>query len=197
MNRFLKTNMRWLGLLGMALVIVIMAFIFRPGAPEYHLGVNKTLSLLNEPSNKIDVNEIAGKTLIDIRSANLFAQGHPDGAINLPIRQLLDKESIRVLDEATSHGEVVLFGSDELQATAPGYLLQQLGYKNIRILRGGYSSSNEFKQSEKASAEVPIFDPSAFNVQPVLTKASELKVEKKKVEVVVPVRKAASSGGGC
>lgn len=197
MNRFLKTNMRWLGLLGLALIVVILAFIFRPGTREYHLSVNESQSFLNAQSNKIEVKEIAGKTLIDIRPANLYAQGHPDGAINLPIRQLLDKESVRVLDEATSKGEVVLYGSDELQATAPGYLLEQLGYKKIRILRGGYTSANEFRESEKESAEVPIFDPSTFKVHPDLAKATELKVEKKKVEVVAPVRKAASSGGGC
>jgi rhodanese-related sulfurtransferase len=197
MNRFLKTNMRWLGLLGLALMVVILAFIFRPGTREYHFGVNETLLLLNEQSNKIEVKEIDGKTLIDIRPANLYAQGHPEGAINLPIRQLLDKESIRVLDEVTTKGEVILYGSDELQATAPCYLLQQLGYKKIRILRGGYTFANEFRESEKESAEVPIFDPSSFKVQPDLAKATELKVERKKVEVVAPVRKAASSGGGC
>lgn len=197
MNRFLKTNMRWLGLLVLALIVVIFAFIFHPGSREYHLGVHETLLLLDEQSNKIEVKEITGKTLIDIRPSNLFAQGHPEGAINLPLRQLLDKESIRVLDEVTSKGEVVLYGSDELQATAPCCLLQQLGYKKIKFLRGGYSSTNGFRESEKASTELPIFDPSSFKVQPDLAKATELKVEKTKVEVVAPVRKAASSGGGC
>ena len=38
MNSFIKSNKIWLSLLGLAIVIVFLAFVFRPKLPEYHTG---------------------------------------------------------------------------------------------------------------------------------------------------------------
>ncbi len=198
MNRFLKTNSPWLGLLGLALLIVVMAFIFRPISPEYQIGATETLSLINDQSNKVELKDLAGKQLIDIRPSILFEQGHAENAINLPIKQLLDKESIKIINELSDNGkEVVLYGSDELQATAPFILLRQLGYKNLKIVKGGFTSLNEFKEPSVVSTEVSIVDTTAMKVKPEQASTTDKKVEMKKTEAIVPVRKAASTGGGC
>jgi 3-mercaptopyruvate sulfurtransferase SseA len=98
MNRFLKTNFPWLSLLGLAFIIVILAFIFRPKSPDYQISATETLKLMNDQSMQVAVKDIAGKLLIDIRSADLYSQGHLERAINIPIRQLLDKESIELFN---------------------------------------------------------------------------------------------------
>ena len=198
MNRFLKTNSPWLGLLGLAMVIVILAFIFRPKSPEYEISANQTLKLINDNSMLVTIKDIAGKQLIDIRSTDLFAQGHPENAINIPGRKLLDKESVELFDQLLGNGkEAILYGSTDLQAIAPFLLLQQLGYTNVKYLQGGITDSGELRETELASTEVSVIDTSAMQTKPVLLQPKEKTPEKRKPQVVVPVRKEASSGGGC
>ena len=197
MNSFLKNNTTWLGLLSLALLIIILAFIFRPEPPEYQISANQTLKLINDPSLQVAVKDIAGKQIIDIRSAELFAQGHPQNAINIPIRNLLDEESTAFFDKLLKDKtQAVICGTDELQATAPFLLLQELGYQNLKILKGGFTSINEFIESALASTETSVLDISAFRTKAVLD-ATGTKADKKKPESILPVRKAGSSGGGC
>lgn len=198
MNRFLKTNSPWLSLLGVAVLIVVLAFLFKPKSPEYQTNANSTLKLMNDQSGMITVQGVAGKQLIDIRSADLFAQGHPQNAMNIPLRQLLEDESIELLNQILRNGKVaVLYGSDELQATAPWLLLQQMGYKNLLLLKGGITASGELKDTESPATEISIVDISAVKAKTAEPSTPVTKAETKKVEVVIPVKKAASSGGGC
>jgi rhodanese-related sulfurtransferase len=198
MNSFLKTNSTWLSLLGLAVIIVFLAFIFRPKSPEYQISAVKALKLMNDQSMTVAVKDIAGKQLIDIRPINLFEQGHAANAINIPIRMLLDKKSIELFDELLENGkDAIFYGSDELQATAPWLLLQQLGYKNLKLLKGGLDANGEFIETALPSTEVSVIDPTAFQAKPQGITTPESKVEKKKPETIVPVKKAVTSGGGC
>ena len=198
MNRFLKTNSPWLSLLLLAVTVIVLAYLFRPKYPEYHAGLEETTRLMTDQSKQILIQDIANKQLIDIRPTNLYAQGHPANAVSIPLRQILDKESVKLLDQLLGNGkEAVMFGSDELQATAPWLLLQQLGYKNLKLLKGGYTSQNEFKETPAASNEIPVFDKTAFQVKPELNKATDNQTTRKPTEKVIPVRKPVSTGGGC
>jgi len=198
MNRFIESNKPWLSLLGLAVIIVFLAFIFRPKSMEYQLSADQALKLMNNQSTQVAVKDIGGKQLIDIRPSELFAQGHPENAINIPLRNLLDDEAIEVYDQLLNNGkEAIIYGSDELQATAPGLLLQQLGYKNLKILKGGLTPSVEFKETALSSTEKMVLDAAAIRVKPASALVSEAKPENKKSEAVIPVRKKASSGGGC
>jgi len=195
MNRFIKSNKPWLSLLGLAVIIVFLAFLFRPKAPEYQTGADQAIKMMLEPQNQVAISDLAGKQLIDIRPADLFAQGHPENAINIPVRNLLDEESLELFDGLLNNGmAAVLYGSDELQATAPCLLLQQMGYTNLKTLKGGFIATNVFKEPALANAEVMLLDTATMKTK------QEIKApvtEKKKPQVVVPVRKEASSGGGC
>ncbi len=195
MNRFIKSNKLWLSLLGLAVIIVFLAFLFRPKAPEYQTGTDQAVKMMIDPKNQVAISDLAGKQLIDIRPADLYAQGHPENAINIPVRNLLDEESLELFDGLLNNGmSAVLYGSDELQATAPCLLLQQMGYTNLKTLKGGFIATNEFKEPALATAEVMLLDTATMKAK------QEIKApvtEKKKPQVVVPVRKEASSGGGC
>ncbi|HAQ18286.1 MAG TPA: hypothetical protein DCR40_03520 [Prolixibacteraceae bacterium] len=196
MNRFIKSNKLWLSLLGLAVIIVFFAFLFRPKTIDFKITAVQALKLINEPQMQVSFADMAGKQLIDIRSAELFAQGHPEPAINIPMRNLLDEESIELFDRLLESGqEAVIYGSDELQATAPFLFLQQLGYTNVKYLHGGITDTGEFQVPELTSTEVSVVDTAAIRMKPELVKAPE--TEKKKPQVVVPVRKEVSSGGGC
>ena len=196
MNPFIKSNKPWLSLLGLAVIVVFLAFLFRPKSPEYQIGADQTAKLMNDPQMQVAFSDLAGKQLIDIRPSELFAQGHPELAVNIPARNLLDKESVELFDRLLKSGqEAIVYGSDELQAVAPWLLLQQLGYSNVKVLKGGFVG-HEFRESAQSSAEVMLLDTAAMKVKPASTQATE-KTEQKKPQTVTPVRKAASSGGGC
>lgn len=198
MNRFIKTNSPWLSLLGLAVLIVVLAFIFRPKLPHYKLNDEETIRLMNDPSVEVDSKDMTKSQLIDIRSAELYTKGHPAVAINIPIRQLLDKESLELFDNLLDHGkDAVLYGNDELQATAPLFLLRQLGYKNLKLLKGGINQANEFIPTSLASTEVSVIDTAAIHGKGDPTIVPISTTTKKKAETVIPVRKGASAGGGC
>lgn len=198
MNRFLKKNKLWLSFLALGVAIILLAFIFRPESIHYQISVNESVKLVNDQSIQVDIKDIAGKQVIDIRSTESFAQGHAENAINIPIRKLLDEESIEFFDQLLEDGkEVVLYGSNELEAVAPSLLLQQLGYKNVKALKGRITETGEFNVSELASTEVSVIDTAAMRVKTEVKKAAEITPVKKKPEAVIPVRQEVTSGGGC
>jgi rhodanese-related sulfurtransferase len=195
MNRFIESNKPWLSLLGLAIIIVFLAFLFRPKSPEYKTETAQAMKMMIDPQNQVSISNLVGKQLIDIRSEELFAQGHPENAINIPVRNLLDKKSLELYDRLLkSRQETVLYGSDELQATAPCLLLQQMGYTNLKTIKAGFGSSNEFKVSALRSTEVMLLDTATMKAKQEI---KEPETEKKKPQAVVPVRKGASAGGGC
>lgn len=198
MNRFIKTNSSWLSLLGLAVVIVLLAFIFRPKTLNYQLNNYETLKLVNDPVVEVTTDHLGGKQLIDIRSAELFLNGHPVGAVSIPTRQLLDKESLKMFDDLlAANKDAVLYGTNELDAAAPLFLLRQLGYKNVKLIKGRLNQANEFITSLPGSTEVQVLDTAALHhkseqlITPVVTSS------RKKGEAIIPVRKSASAGGGC
>jgi rhodanese-related sulfurtransferase len=196
MNPFIKSNKPWLSLLGLAVIIVILGFIFKPKEVDFKTNAEQAVKLMGESQMQVSVSDLPGKQLIDIRSAELYIQSHPENAINIPVRNLLDDEALELLDEIQHSGQVaVLYGSDELQAVAPTLLLAQMGYTNLKTLKGGYIATNELKVPALPSTEVMLLDTAAINVESALTKAPD--TEKKKSQVVVPVRKEVSAGGGC
>jgi Rhodanese-related sulfurtransferase len=195
MDSFIKSNRLWLGLLGVALVIVVLAFLFKPKSIEFQANSKQSVGLMSDKSLEVSVANIAGKQLIDIRPADQFAQGHAELAINIPARNLLDDESLELFDRLQSSGEeAVLYGTDELQSVAPCLLLQQMGYNKVKLLKGGFGADNKFFESTGAATETMQLDQAAMKSSP---KAEKQEPEKKKPQAVIPVRKEASSGGGC
>lgn len=195
MNPFIKSNKPWLSLLVLAVIIVFLAFLFRPKSPEYQTGAGQSVKMMSDQNLQVAISNLSGKQLIDVRPADQFAQGHAELAINIPVRNLLDDESIELFDRLQKNGqEAVLYGTDELQAVAPCLLLQQMGYSNLKILKGGFRSENQFQEPDPSATEVMLLDTGTMQSR------QEVKVtatEPKKPQAVVPVRKETSSGGGC
>ena len=198
MDRFLNSNKLWLGLPALAVVIILLAYLFSPDSLDYKMNVGESLKLVNDPSVLVEIKDLAGKQLIDIRTEEDFLKGHPEGAINLPIRQLLDEESLETLDELLESGKTaVLIGNNELQAISPLFLLRQIGYTNLKLLKGGLSSTNEFVATDLAATEVSVIDTAAIQAKPALSNQTVTNSPLIKPESIKPVKKAVSAGGGC
>ena len=195
MNPFIKSNKPWLSLLGLAVVIVFLAFLFRPKSIEFQTKADQSVSLIADKSLEVSVADLSGQQLIDIRPADQFAQGHAEMAINIPARNLLDGESLELFDRLQKSGEeAVLYGTDELQSVAPCLLLQQMGYTKVKFLKGGFGADNKFFETSGAALETIQLDQAAMKAPAPTTK---FEPEKKKPQVVIPVRQETSSGGGC
>ncbi|MEI6138261.1 MAG: rhodanese-like domain-containing protein [Mariniphaga sp.] len=198
MDRLFKTNLIWFSLPALAVVIILLAYVFRPNTLDYKMNVGDCLKLVNDPSVFVDIKDLAGKQVIDLRTEEVFLKGHPEGAINLPIRQLLDEESLETLDELLESGKTaVLVGNNELQATSPLFLLRQMGYTNTKLLKGGFSTTNELVATDLAATEVSVIDTSAIHVKPALSNQTVTNSPSVKTESIKPVKKAVSAGGGC
>jgi hypothetical protein len=63
------------------------------------------------------------------------------------------------------------------------------------MMKGGYTANNEFKEPVLSSTEAMGLDTAAMKAKPVITETP--KTEKKKPQVVIPVKQEVSSGGGC
>jgi len=79
---------------------------------------------------------------IDLRSSHEYIKGHLEHAINIPIHKIFDKEYAKILNQDKRIN--ILYYSDHCGACGPWMILKQLGYKNNKILLGGYDYVNDF-----------------------------------------------------
>lgn len=78
-----------------------------------------------------------GATLLDVRSANQFKDGHIAGARNVPADQVAD--GARSLDKLKDRAVITCCDSGPTSAAA-ARKLAQLGFKNVYNLRGGIAA---------------------------------------------------------
>ena len=87
-------------------------------------------------SNLIALNQLKKLTspylIIDIGSEKRADSLQFQHAAKIAFNQLLDKANRKVLDEAS--GELILYADDDATASRAWVILNQLGYKNLRIL---------------------------------------------------------------
>lgn len=80
--------------------------------------------------------------LIDLRTPHEFAEGHIEGAINIPAKNILDTDYFDVLNQDEKIN--VLYCRGKNQAINIYMILHQLGFKNIKVSLGGYEYLNNY-----------------------------------------------------
>jgi rhodanese-related sulfurtransferase len=73
--------------------------------------------------------------LIDVRSKDEFEKYHLEGAVNIPINDLLSDENAAFLDQDVKMN--VLYSTGTIAANEAWMITRQLGYKNNYVLEGG------------------------------------------------------------
>ncbi|MDD3720913.1 MAG: rhodanese-like domain-containing protein, partial [Lutibacter sp.] len=118
--------------------------------PKYqkHEGIKPEQLLSNtiSPERYITTDQLAHKLinqdpsfiLIDVRDENSFESYTLPNAINIPLKNLLDEDSRLYLNQ--NQFDVVLFSNDHFYADQAWILSNRLGFKNIRVLKGGLNS---------------------------------------------------------
>lgn len=129
------------------LIILIGFLTFRTPDYEYKLNMDQTIEGISVSDNLINAEEARNLTtdknhpflIIDIRSHNEFLTDHIEGAINIPLSEILEEDNFTLINEADQQNTaIVMYGRDPLQANASWLLLRQLGIRNLKFLALGF-----------------------------------------------------------
>jgi rhodanese-related sulfurtransferase/uncharacterized membrane protein YedE/YeeE len=135
------------GTAGAAILALGVVFILLPDR-KTHL-VNKVSDpgyALTHPVAVMDADELAFRVvdrepnmkIIDLRPPEVFAGHSLPGSDNTALRDLFGKDWVPVLSRR--HVKKVLVGIDEEQERTACLLLQELGYENMAVLKGGFGA---------------------------------------------------------
>lgn len=157
----------------------------------------------------IIINQDPSFILIDVRDEKSFASYTLPNAINIPLEKLFDEGSESYLNQ--NQFDVVLFSNDNFHADQAWILCNRLGYKNLRVLKGGINQwfttiINPLKPAENMSAadfELYATRKAAsmfFGVvypEQVKVEAPKIVKEAPKKVITVEKKKKAPAEGGC
>jgi len=140
---------------------------------------------------------------IDLRSAPEFLKGHLPNSINIPVNHIFDKEYEQIWKQIDKTN--ILYYSDHAGACGPWMILNQLGYKNNKIMLGGYEYVNENIIKKYSPLSGSFRDEKAkYDFSKIISETSGGKVtapagegEKTGITPVVKKKKEGKSSGGC
>lgn len=134
-----------------AIVIIVLGLIFM-SSTKYHYKISNEEMLddvlsrqdLIRPDKFIDIyyNNDTLYRFIDLRSSPEYLEGHLKNAVHIPIHKILADEYNDILNQDEKIN--ILYYSDHCGACGPWMILKQLGYKNNKILIGGYDYVKPF-----------------------------------------------------
>lgn len=207
-----KTNRLTITVIIIVLAIIAGLITFRRPDVKYSLSLAESLALLNDPALVFtpeqafaSLKDSAGKTVfIDVRNSIAFDRGHVKNAINIPVRELFSQKNKTVFRDIEKAGQtLIVYGETQQQANGPWLMLRQIGYKNVLLFTGSNAQLNPNPDSLTKLlpqlSETPLIDTVALKALTTpLSSANTAKKENETVKKkVAPVKKEASSGGGC
>ena len=99
--------------------------------------------------------------IIDLRSPDQFLADHIEGAINIPFQRILDSENA---DYFKDEKIKIVYTNDESKSAEVWVLLEQLGYEEVYVLKGGFNywvdkiKKKDLLGSTTKNTEKPRFD---------------------------------------
>ncbi len=121
----------WL-LLPLALVLFLMAM------PILSRRIKGKVDYITDGELNNMLAQAKAVVIIDIRSGKDFAQGHIEGAINILTSELEDKIKKGGPDfEDLKQQQIVIVCRSDLDSIGAAKLLENSGFKNVRVLKGG------------------------------------------------------------
>lgn len=170
-------------------------------SPERYMTTDRLAHIL--------INQDPSFILIDVRDEKSFASYTLPNAINIPLEKLFDEGSESYLNQ--NQFDVVLFSNDNFHADQAWILCNRLGYKNLRVLKGGINQwfttiINPLKPEENmpaAAHELYATRKAAsmfFGVvypEQVKVEAPKIVKEAPKKVITVEKKKKAAAEGGC
>jgi len=210
MKELNKTNRLTIVVVSIVAVILIGLFTIRKPDVSYKISASEALQLLNDssayisPSQVVEIMQNKGDShiIIDVRNRIDFERTHLENTINMPVRELFSQPNLKKLKEIQkSNQSIILIGENQQQAIGPWIMLRQTGFENVKVFTGVYKQlhrpiTDSVILRLPQYSELPMIDTAALKKlsSPVTPKALTPQVVKKSV---APIKKEASSGGGC
>ncbi len=125
-------------------------FIFLPDRRTHLINKVSGTNYMNaHPTAMMEADELAFRIIdrepniriIDVRSPESFAARALPGSVNIQLRDFFSKEWI--VSFSQRHVKKVILGNNETQERTAFLLLQELGYENLAVLRGGFDMFNK------------------------------------------------------
>ncbi len=122
---------------------LIIAAVPQNTTKPYKLTATELLAEANSRTQYIVPEEVADMLvkkdpslqLIDVRSKDEYEKYHLEGAINIPMSDLLSEENSEILDQEVKMN--VIYSNSTVAANEAWMITRQLGYKNNYVLEGG------------------------------------------------------------
>ncbi|NJL93574.1 MAG: rhodanese-like domain-containing protein [Anaerolineae bacterium] len=118
-------------------------------ATDYVAGLPGNFNAVRVPDLETEVASDAAPFLVDVRTADEYAEGHLEGAINVPLQTLTQNLALLPAQDTNI---VIYCGSGHRSALA-AQALAMLGYTNVRSLLGG---TNAWTNSNLPVSDVPV-----------------------------------------
>jgi len=128
-----------------AVVVILIGLIFMSQDKyRYQISTDDMLKILLERKDlvkpgkfmEIYYNNDSLYRFIDLRSSPEYLEGHIKNAIHIPLHKVLDDKYKDIFDQDEKIN--ILYHKDLCNACTPWMVLKQLGYRNNKILIGGY-----------------------------------------------------------
>ncbi len=193
---------------------LIIAAVPQNKTKPYKLTAEQLLSEANTRSQYISPETVADMIvkndptllLIDVRSQDEYEKFSLQGAMNIPITDLLAEQYVEILDQDTKMN--VFYSNGTITANEAWMITRQLGYKNNYVLEGGLnywfevilnptepastSSDEEFAKYDFRKAASSALGGSTTTIQPANTPLTN---SPKPVIKTTPKKK--KPAGGC
>lgn len=145
-------TMNWLKKITVLLLVSIVLFSCNSESrKKYAINSEEALEAYISKKDILSVEKVANILLckhdhiyrmIDLRTPHEFAQGHITNAINIPAKNVLDMDYYQLFNQDEKIN--VLYCRGKNQAINIYMILNQLGFKNIKVALGGYDYLNEY-----------------------------------------------------
>lgn len=207
------TRTRRLTVASVLFVIVIIIGLVTLRKPDFEYQITNEIMLeevynidnemLPDEAMEILAYEDSSFIFVDLRNPWEFNKGYLGNAINIPVSDILEEESISFYHQmAKDSVTIILYANDQREATGPWMLLKQLGINNMKILLGGYEYiANEeidyydMPEIPEYFVEEPMMDFAAFMETIGSQEINEPEQEKKVIQPVKRKKKVISEGG--
>ena len=145
-NNSKNESMKKLTFVFVFLLIVLILVLFRSTSKNIFKNDAETVIQSTENnSNIIKTDQIKDSEflIVDLSEPESFEKNHPQNAINIPFKNLLEKDNQKILKSSKS--KIVLYCQD-ISTSAKAYtLLNQMGIQNIYILETGDDEVLKYK----------------------------------------------------
>jgi rhodanese-related sulfurtransferase len=84
------------------------------------------------------INHDPSLLLIDVRDSMEYSKYHLPGAINIPLKELLDEKWTPYIDQISKNN--ILYSNGTILSSEAGIICRQLGFKNNFVLEGGLNA---------------------------------------------------------